>query len=141
MSSHNATLKINSHNAIAEWGLVPTTGLMASLLTPPPVKDAIQSTSRLEHGTRTTMPTGSTKLAKREFSLEVGMRAPDLATFHTRYAAFIEEITRGWVNIETSLIPGKVFRCRYISCTQFTNYNGRLAKFILKFEEPNPNNR
>lgn len=134
-------LDINGKNARETWGIIPNTKLMASLLAPPAVKDPVQSNSRLEHGTRTIIPTGGMKLAKREFTLELGFSARSFADFHAKYNAFIAELTGGWLRIETRYIPDKVFKCRYVSCTQFTNYNGRIAKFILKLEEPNPNDR
>lgn len=135
-------LTINSYNARTKWGIVANTKLMAALLAPPAVKDPIQSESRLEHGTRTIIPQGSVKLVKRDITLEIGLTAPSLPAFYERYKSFIEELTSGWLRIETpKFLPGVVFNCRYVSCTQFTNYNGRIAKFILKLEEPNPNNR
>lgn len=137
-----AELTINSYNARTKWGIVANTKLMAALLAPPAVKDPIQSESRLEHGTRTIIPQGSVKLAKRDITLEVGLTAPSLTEFYTRYKSFIEELTSGWLKIASpKFLPGVIFNCRYVSCTQFTNYNGRIAKFILKLEEPNPNNR
>lgn len=135
-------LKINDRDARATWGVIPNTKLLAALLAPPSVKDPIQSESRLEHGTRTIIPQNSVKLAKRDITLELGLTAPSLTEFYTRYKSFIEELTSGWLRIETpKFLPGVIFNCRYVSCTQFTNYNGRIAKFILKLEEPNPNNR
>lgn len=134
-------LKINGKDARQEWGVIADTSLIASLLAPPAVKDPIQSSSRLEHGTRTIIPSGSVKFAKREFSLEIGMTAPDFTTFVARYQSFLAELTAGWVHIETAYLPDIAFNCRYVSCTQFSNYNGRIAKFIIKFEEPNPNDR
>jgi hypothetical protein len=137
-----AELTINSYNARTKWGIVANTKLMAALLAPPSVKDPIQSESRLEHGTRTIIPQNSVKLAKRDITLEVGLTAPSLTEFYTRYKSFIEELTSGWLKIASpKFLPGVIFNCRYVSCTQFTNYNGRIAKFILKLEEPNPNNR
>lgn len=135
-------LKINDRDARATWGVIPNTKLLAALLAPAPAKDAIQSESRLEHGTRTIIPEGSIKLAKRDITLEIGLTAPSLHVFYERYKSFIEELTSGWLRIETpKFLPGVVFNCRYVSCTQFTQYNGRAAKLILKLEEPNPNNR
>lgn len=135
-------LKINGYNAKTEWGIVPNTKLLASLLAPPSTKSPIQSSCRLEHGTRTIIPEGSVKMEKREFTLELGLIAPNLTVFNQRLASFIAELTKGWLHIESPrFIPGVVFNCRYVSCTQFTNYNGRIAKFILKLEEPNPSNR
>jgi hypothetical protein len=135
-------LTINEKNARTTWGIVANTKLMASLLAPASAKDPIQSESRLEHGTRTIIPNGSVKLAKRDITLEVGLTAPSLTEFYARYKSFIEELTSGWLKIASpKFLPGVIFNCRYVSCTQFTNYNGRIAKFILKLEEPNPNNR
>lgn len=135
-------LTINDKDARTTWGIIPNTKLMAGLLAPAPVKDAIQSESRLEHGTRTIIPEASVKLAKRDITLEVGLMAPSLTEFYALYKSFMEELTSGWLRIASPrYLPGVVFHCRYVSCTQFTNYNGRIAKFILKLEEPNPNNR
>lgn len=135
-------LKINDIDARAKWGITPDTKLMAALLAPAPTKNPIQSESRLEHGTRTIIPEGSVKLAKRDITLELGLSAPNIIEFYTRYKDFIDVLTSGWLRIESpKFIPGVVFNCRYVSCTQFTQYNGRIAKFILKLEEPNPNKR
>ena len=135
-------LTINDFDARTKWGIVPNTKLMAALLAPASVKDPIQSESRLEHGTRTIIPEGSVKVAKRDITLELGLTAPNLTEFYARYQDFIRELTSGWLRISAPrFLPGVVFNCRYVSCTQFTNYNGRIAKFILKLEEPNPNNR
>lgn len=132
---------INGFDARSEWGLVFNTKLTDALLLPASTKSPIQSESRLEHGTRTIIPEGSVKLSKRDITLEIGITAKDRATFLSRHEAFMEELQKGWLEIITRHIPGKVFRCRYVSCSQFTNYNGRIAKYILKLEEPNPNNR
>lgn len=135
-------LTINDLDARAKWGVIPNTKLLAALLAPASAKDPIQSESRLEHGIRTIIPDGSVKLAKRDITLEIGLTAPNLTEFYTRYKSFIEELTSGWLRIASPrFLPGVIFNCRYVSCTQFTNYNGRAAKFILKLEEPNPNNR
>lgn len=135
-------LTINDLDARAKWGVVANTKLLAALLAPASAKDPIQSESRLEHGTRTIIPNGSVKLAKRDILLELGLTAPNLSEFYTRYKSFIEELTSSWLRIASPrFLPGVVFNCRYVSCTQFTQYNGRAAKFILKLEEPNPNNR
>lgn len=134
-------LTINDKDARATWGIVVNTKLTDALLLPAAAKSPIQSESRLEHGTRTIIPAGSIKLDKRDITLEIGLSAPNRETFLARYDSLVQEFLTGWLTIKSSLIPGKIFRCRYVSCTQFTNYNGRIAKFILKLEEPNPNNR
>lgn len=135
-------LTINDKDARSTWGIVATTRLLGALLVPPEAKAPIQSTSRLEHGTHTVITSDSVRWAKRDITLELGMTAPDIATFYLRYKNLINELAKGWLLIRSPrFLPGVVFRCRYVSCTQFTNYNGRIAKFILKLEEPDPNNR
>ncbi len=132
---------INGKDARTTWGIVVNTKLTDALLLPPSTKAPIQSESRLEHGVRTIIPEGSVKWDKRDITLEIGITAPDRATFLARYDSLMAEFLQGWLKIKTSHIPGKTFKCRYVSCQQFTNYNGRIAKFILKLEEPNPNDR
>lgn len=134
-------LTINDKNARTTWGIIPNTKLLSTLLMPPPAKDVIKSTSRLEHGSRVIIPETGKKKASRELTLEVGLQASSMTDFITKYNSFIEELTSGWLNIRTDYAPGVTFRCHYLNCTQLTQYNGRLAKFILKLEEPNPNNR
>ena len=136
----SAEVTINSIDVEKEYGAV-FPNLSDVLLTAPATKAPIQSESRLEHGTRTIIPTGSTKVSSREFTVEMGIKAPNRATFLTRYDALLELLTSGWLNIQTTHIPGKIFKCRYVSCNQFTSYNSRIAKFVLKLEEPNPANR
>ena len=135
-------LTINGRDARATWGIVAGTKLLAALLAPAGVKDPVQSECRLENGTRTLIPEGSVKLAKRDVTLELGITAPDMQTFLSRFHSFTEELTSGWLLIASPrFLPGIIFRCRYVSCTQFTNFNGRLGKFILKLEEPDPSDR
>lgn len=134
-------ITINSIDVRKEFGVVFGTDLTDALLMPPAVKDPIQSNSRLEDGVRTIIPTGSVRVTSRQITLEIGITAPDRATFLTRHEGFMALLTSGWLNIQTIHIPGKTFRCRYVSCSQFTNFNKRIAKYILKLEEPNPNNR
>lgn len=138
--SQTTEVTINSVDVEKEYGAV-FPNLPDVLLTYPATKAPIQSESRLEDGTRTIIPAGTTKLASRELTVEMGVKAPNRETFLTRYDALLTFLTSGWLHIQTIHIPGKTFRCRYVSCSQFTNYNSRIAKFILKLEEPNPANR
>lgn len=136
-------LLINDYDALTQWGVVAPK-LSEALFSPPPVKDPIQSESRLEHGTRTIIPEGSVRLAKRDITLEIGLSAPNSDSFYSRLDSFISVLTSGWLNITSPRYrPGVTVKCRYVSCTQFTHYNvrSRAAKFILKLEEPNPNDR
>ncbi len=101
-----SSLIINGKDALAEWGIVPLSNLIGELLAPPPAKDPVKNTSRLEHGN-----------------------------------SLIRELESGWLSISTDRLPGLVFKCVYLSCSQYSQYNGNVAKFILRLNEPNPANR
>ena len=131
---------INNIDVEKEYGLI-LPNLSDVLLTLPAVKEPIQNESRLLDGIQVIFPEGNIKLASRDFTIEMGIKAPNRAVFINRYDAVIALFMSGWLHIKTTHIPGKTFRCRYVSCTQFTNYNSRLAKFVLKLNEPNPANR
>lgn len=141
MSNTASILSFNGRDALATWGVIAPPTLHAVLLAPAAAKDPIQTEVRTEHGTRTVIAGGGVMLQKRELSLELHMRARNITEFNARFANFLDIFTAGWIMVESSLTPGLVFRCRYVSCTQFTAYNGRLAKFILRLEEPDPSNR
>lgn len=125
-------------DAFTTWGVSLSDGALANLLAFPAVKGRISNESRLEHGKRVIneMP----RKASRELTLEMHMIAPNFATFLTRLNAFTSVLAGGEIRLKTSFQPNVVYHLFYISCTQFTQFDG-LAKFALRLEEPNPNNR
>ncbi len=120
------------------WGVSLSDGSLAGLMAFPPVKDRVTNESRLEHGKRVIneLP----RKDSRELTLEMHMIAPDFATFLTRLESFTALLAGGEVLLKTSFQPGVVYHLYYVSCTQFTQFCG-LAKFSLRLEEPNPDNR
>lgn len=139
--SSTAELTINGYDARKQWGVIVNTSFTDNMLMPPSVKSPIQSSSRLEHGTRTVLNRDTVKYDKRDVTLEISITATSRSQFLERHQSFVKELVSGWLEITSSLIPGMTFHMRYVSCTQFTNYNGRAAKYILKLEEPDPSNR
>ena len=135
------TLIINGRDALAEWGIVPLSNLIGELLAPPPAKDPVKNTSRLEHGSRFLLPGGRTILASRDLTLDLRIRAASESDFLAKYNSLIRELESGWLSISTDRLPGLVFKCVYLSCSQYSQYNGNVAKFILRLNEPNPANR
>lgn len=125
-------------DAFTTWGVSLEDGALANLLALPALKDRVTNESRLEHGKRVIneLP----RKASREVTLEMHLIAPDFATFLMRLNAFTAVLTGGEIRLKTSFQQGVVYHLYYISCSQFTQFNG-LAKFILRLEEPNPNNR
>lgn len=133
---------INGEDAHKTYGITFGADSLAALLTPPPVKSYIQSKSALMHGIQVltseeTLP----KVDARDVQLIFYLRAKDREQFITRYEDVCEVLRGGKIDIRTKYQPKVTYHFKYISCTQFSQFNGRLAKFILKLEEPNPQNR
>lgn len=138
----NYTLWINGKNALDEYGMILGEQSLSTLLTPPPVKEYITNKSALCHGKQVLCDSDNKpKFDERDIQLTFYIKAKFWTTFLTRYVKLCEVLQGGTIDIKTSFTPGTVYHCLYISCTQFSQFNGRLAKFVLKLNEPNPNNR
>lgn len=133
-------LKINGYNAFSTWRLTLSDGALAALLTPAPNKERARNSSRLRHGVEIA---GSVERKdSRELSLPCHITAPNFATGLSCYSSFCNILAGGTVDIELpDLMPDKIFRCKYISCSNFTSFRNEIMQFTLKLEEPNPNNR
>lgn len=132
------TLTINGFDAYTKWGVVFGDGSLNALMTPAPVKAAIENKSRIIDG-KQVIPSG--KLDARDVSLTLYIRAENQTQFNQRLAAFITAIRQGIITLKTKFEPEVVYRLMYLSCTQFTQCRGRLGKFVVRFNEPNPVNR
>lgn len=133
---------INGVDAQQVYGVIFGSESFTTLLTPPPVKAYIENKSALSHGKQVLNDEDTPpKLDERDIQLTFFLRAKSMEQFLTRYAAFTAMLQAGRVDIRTKYQPSITYRCNYISCAQFTQFNGRLAKFVLKLNEPNPNNR
>lgn len=132
-------LIINGKNARELCGICTTSNTLGALLAPPPLKECIQNSSRLEDGVRFT----ETKpfYASREITLELQMVAPDKITFYSYLRTLYELLSNRYLEIYTSDSPMVVYRCLYSNCTQFTQFNRGIATFSLKLTETDPSDR
>ena len=137
-------LKINGRDAYATWGAYLLDGGVSALMAPPPMKPLITNTSRLQHGKRVTRTDSAgnslARMADRDLTLGVAIRGGSRDEVNARHAAFVRELQRGVVRMEVREAPGTVFRLDYQNCTEFSHY-GRLAKYALRFNEPDPGDR
>ena len=82
------------------------------------------------------------RVDEREITLPFNMSAIDSDTFMTNYAKFCEEVlATGELVIRTRFQPNVWYRCIYLSCTQFSQFIRKMAKFSLKLNEPDPSDR
>lgn len=132
---------INNREA-RKYGIVFGADSLTALMTPPPVKAYIENKSALSHGKQVLNDEANPpKLDERDVQLTFYLRAKNREQFLTRYGDFCELLRGGRIDIRTKYQPGVTYHCNFISCSQYSEFNGRLAKFVLKLNEPNPNNR
>ena len=132
-------LTINGNDAYTTYGVSLTDTALSNLMQPLAMKDDIINESRLESGSRHTSIGAYVK--EREINLPVHLTARTTATYLDRLAAFRAVLEAGTVNIATSFEQGVVYRCRYVSCTQFTQFYAGAAKLMLRLVEPDPTDR
>lgn len=140
---------INSTTLTTEskWGVFIAEQSITALMTPAPLKSYITNKSALSHGTQVLTDSGNKpKVDERDLQITVGLRARTLAQFLTRYRSFCEELKKGAINLTVVISEGnsyikETYYLLYNSCSQYSEFNGRLAKFVLKLTEPNPQHR
>lgn len=130
---------INGKDAYTEWGISMDTSSLSALMTPPPMKDFVENTSRLQHGKR--MVTTNPKVDERNITLTFNLTAKTKELFFSRYSSFCEELKKGTLAITTKYQDDVVYKTVYQSCTQFTQFMQGIAKYSLKLTEPNPEDR
>lgn len=135
-------LSINGKDAKSTWGMSLTHGALASLMTPPPMKDRITNKSRARNGARPITNPAMEKVDERQISLPVHFVAKDEDDFLAKYEGFCDELKGGQILLEVTLPSGrkKTFSTYYLSCTGYSHFYGGIAKFILRLQEYNPAN-
>lgn len=132
-------LKINGLDAYDTYGLSLSDGGKAELMTPPANKGRAFNTSRLRNGKESV---GSPeRVDSREVSLPMHITAPTSEVGLARYAAFCSVLRGGTVDIMYKGLPTEEFHCKYVNCSNFTEFRNMIMRFTLRLDEPNPANR
>ena len=132
-------VSVNGKDARRTWGIVFDSSSVSALMTPSPMKDYVENSSRLEHGKR--VITTSPRVDSRTLTLSFALYANDEESFFERYDSFCSELEKGTLEIVLSSRPTVKYRCVYRSCKPITQYRNRIARFSLSLEEPNPKDR
>ena len=128
----------DQRTALQRFGVHFDSSALSALLTPNSLKDYVSNESILEHGKQMV---GTPKVQARNITITMYMLANSLEEFNNRYSALCAVFEAGEMAISTTFQPNVIYHCLYQSCTQFSQFNGKLAKFQLKLLEPNPKNR
>lgn len=135
-------LTINGYDAYTKWGASMLQGSLAALMTPAPIKQIISNESRVAHGKEVYIK--ETYLDSREVSLQFSITGKTPSQFNDNYTSFVEELQKGYIDIEVSRHDQETYHLIYNSCSQFalTMTSARCqAKITVKFTEFNPYDR
>lgn len=132
-------LIINGKDAYINWGITLDDTSVAALMTPPPVKDFTENKSRSIDGKVVNIK--NPRVDERNIQLSINITATDRGAFLLRYWSFCEELATGQLDIQTVFTGSAVYRTIYKDCRQFEQFNGRIGKFVLTLNEPDPSNR
>lgn len=135
-------LEINGFNAYARWGAVLGDGSLAALLTPPPMKEYITNECTAVHGkviasAEAAMP----KVDSRDLQLTIFIHASNPTAFYNQYDSLVAEMQKGRIVMRTRQRETVYYRLYYMSCSQYSQFNGRMGKFVFRFNEPDPTDR
>ena len=132
-------LYINSKDAYTTWGITLDETSLSALMTPAPAKDFTENKSRSIDGKMVSVK--NPRMYERSLTLSINITAPNRNAFLQRYSSFCEELALGELDIMTSFTGTTIYKTIYKNCRQFEQFNGRIGKFILSLEEPDPTNR
>lgn len=147
MKTIKTYINSTSQDAYTKFGVELAETSVTALMTPPPLKDYITNKSALSHGKQVLTANGNVpKTDERDVQLTISLEAPTLAKFLMRYRAFCTELKKGAITLTLYISEGstyykETFYLKYLSCSQYSEFNGRLGKFVMKFCEPNPETR
>lgn len=140
--NQNIACKINGLDALATYGVVFPDTSLNQLMNFAPLKSYVTNTGANIDGVQVlSVGAYAPHVDKQDYTLVFYLYANSLSTFNTRRDALEAVLRAGAFTLWVKERPNDLYRLLYNKCTQFTQYNGRLAKFTLKCEEPNPNNR
>ncbi len=134
-------LYINGKDAWTSWGVSMGDGFLDALDAPLPMKDYIESESRLENGKH--IHTGNAKVASRDITLQFTIMGESASDYRTKKKAFLDELQAGAFTVEVPILGNDIYHLVYTgkSISYGLNLNRSFGHFSTKVTEPNPTNR
>lgn len=131
--------RINGKDAYNTYGIFLGNNSIDILQTPPPAKKRISNESRLLPGIQ--IIDGKNILNARNVTLVFYCKGSNYTDIHNKITDFTNELLEGIAIITLNDMPSIKFKLDYNSSSSFKQCRGRLAKFSMTFNEPNPNDR
>ncbi|MCQ2105943.1 MAG: hypothetical protein MJZ26_09145 [Fibrobacter sp.] len=133
-------LFINGVDAYTTYGLGISEAAISALICPPANKELIRNESRLTPGAQYIV--GAQVPDERQLTLEAYIKADNITAMYTALNTLYNSVFKaGLFTLKTSDLPDVTFKLKYNNFRQFTEFNGRLANFILNVTEPDPTDR
>lgn len=134
---------INGKDAATQYGAYLSETSLCNLIAPPPNKEYLSNKSANAHGKTTYIDASECPalMDERDITLVFVIKGANQTQMLTRYKSFCNVLKQGKVKLTTDLENGVAYNLNYISCTQCQSFFNHCAKFTIKFNEPNPNNR
>lgn len=115
---------------------------LSELLKPSKMKPYTAVSFREENGEKLPETLPEAKREARDFQLYVAIVADTPELFSAKYAAVMQLLSSGWLNMEISL-TGRTYKAYYQECTAYEPLTGTedgevICRMKLKFREPNP---
>jgi hypothetical protein len=113
----------------------------AALLKPAAMKPYVSVSFREQNGEK--LPAVLTPASEaRDVTLQFAIIAGSAAVFKQKYKTFIQFLKSGWLNINVPEL-NEIFKMYFVSCSDYDQLtaldaNTVVAKFKVKFREPNP---
>ena len=131
---------INGKDIWLTWGASLVKGTYEKLLKPPPMKDYITNSSRLEHGVRVITKSSTAKTDERELSIQFFIQGSSESDYLKKLSSFVSELEQGSIELKVPRL-GLVYKLVYTDCASYGDYGIKMGKFAVKLKEPNTKDR
>lgn len=125
---------------VKEWGITLVKGCYEALLTPPPVKDLITNSSRMEHGKRVIVGTADMKYKDRNVTLNLFLEGETEDDYLGKLRGFMTKLMQGELAFYVPRLR-TTYHFVYSQISSYGDYGVKKGKFALELNEPNPDNR
>ncbi len=134
---YSSNCTINSYDALSKWGVILEKDSLATLMTPPPLKEVLENDIPTDDGV---ILYDNAKVDKRRITITFILVAKTQSEALTKFNQFQAELFAGRFTLKVPSINMK-FRLLYQSCATYRPWFDGVSKLVLNVVEPDPTNR
>lgn len=136
-------IRINGSSTIySDYGVAMGEDFINVLTEPLSMKEYVENESRLEHGKRVIVD-DEPKIASRDLTLEFTIEGSTPADFLKKKTKFLQLMYSGSITLQVPEVGDEIYHLIYTGKSGEFGMNPQrtFCHMVLKFTEPNPNNR